>query len=136
MDMTWLLIGIIFLGFIFIIAALFKQKDHSYIDEKMETILDEFIEQINLENEQILNKIKQSQQDYLHMVNEKISRLEARIEKMEADQETPVINMKYKEVLRLAQNGHSIDEIAKKTQIGHGEIEFILGLFKKGFKYV
>lgn len=136
MDMTWLQIGIIFLGFILIIVALFKPKDHSYIDEKVETILEEFIEQINLENEQILNKIKQTQQDYLHTVNEKIRKLEARIDKIEANQETPVINLKYKEVLQLSQNGHSIDEIAKKTQIGHGEIEFILGLFKKGFKYV
>lgn len=138
MDMTSLQIGIIFLGFILIIAALFKPKDHSYIDEKVETVLEEFIEQINLENEQILNKIKQTQQDYLQMVNEKISKLEARIEKIEEDQviPAPAINLKYKEVLQLSQNGHSVDEIAKKTQIGHGEIEFILGLFKKGFKYV
>jgi len=129
---------LLFLGMLFIILSFFRPKEDFFVEEKMEKIFEDFMEQINMENEQILDKMKHAQEDFSKEIESKIKQLEERMNNLEKNQvmHSPQINQKYKQVLELYQNGDSIDLIAKKTKIGHGEIQLILELFKKGFNYV
>ena len=137
-DIVWVQIGMLFLGIIFIIVGLFKPKDNSLAEEQIEKMFEDFILQIDVENEEILKRIKQAQNEYPTQFNQKLKQIEQRIDKLEQGINQPLsppINQKYEEVLKLHQEGIDLDSIAKRTQMGHAEIKLILELSKKGFKY-
>ena len=140
-DIVWLQIILLFLGIIFIIIALFRPKDNTFIEGKVEGIFEDFITQINVENEEIINRIKDAQNQLPFQINEKINLLEKRVEKIEREysnnyKASVQMNQKYEEVLSMYENGEDVNNIAKKTNMGHAEIKLILELSKKGFKYV
>lgn len=137
-DIVWLQLGLMFIGILFIIIGLFKRKDTHFTEEKIESLFEEFITRMDIENEEIISEIKKAQNEVPHGLKEILNELEHRIQKIEQGESISVqspIKQKYEEVLKLYQAGENIDNIAKKTQIGHGEILLILELSKKGFKY-
>ncbi|WP_161937285.1 DUF2802 domain-containing protein, partial [Tepidibacillus decaturensis] len=69
-------------------------------------------------------------------LNRKMKNVEERLDKIERDKGTNHVNPRYAQIFELYQSGASIDAIAKKMKMGHGEIELILELAKKGLKYV
>lgn len=148
-DIVWLQIVLLFLGIILIIIALFRPKDNQFIEEKIENIFENFITQIDIENEEIIKKIKQTQSQFPIHLSNNIEKLEERINRLEqaktgqasiaASVETILpVNQghKFEQVLNLYNAGEDVDSIAKKTKMGHAEIKLILELSKKGFKYV
>ncbi len=146
MSLNWIQWILLFIGIILIVSALFKPKDSPFSEEKIEELLEQFIEQMNMENEEIFDKMKKAQANFSQEIHVKLKELEDKIHTFEqkadkavhhdeATKALPEINQKYKQVLNLYQEGATIDLIAKKTQIGHGEIKLILELMKKGFHY-
>ncbi len=148
LDIIWVQLVLLFIGILFIIIAMFRPKENSFIEEKTEKIFEDFITQMDLENEEVIKKIKQIQNELPLKLKEKMELLERRLEKVEQQniiqpfnqeskqESNPQINQKYEEVFRLYESGESVDSIAKKTKMGHAEIKLILELSRKGFKYV
>lgn len=163
-DLIWVEIILIFLGISFFIFAFFKPQDNNQqFEERVEKLLEDFIVQIDLENEEMLNRIKSVQSDTPTNIGARLGKIEQKIEQLEQikqtgplmdlDQSTQfeqkrqleqteisnskpaVINHKYEEIINLYRNGDDIDTIAKKVQMGHAEITLILELSKKGFNY-
>jgi len=143
------IIQIIFIsiGVIFIIIALFRPKNNSDLEAMIEKMFEDFIMQVDLENEDMVNRIKQSQSKLpqeilikLNLLEQKINKLEHESQKEETTissvKETSPINQKYIEVLKLHDNGSSIEEIVEKTLVSHAEVKLILELKKKDYKYV
>jgi len=132
---------LLFLGLLIIIFALFKTKDESVMEEQVEKVLEDFLAQIELENDELLKKISRNQNDITMELEKKISDLDKQIKnikdnyqtKVSTSKELPKLNPKYAEVYSLFKSGKNIDEIASKTKIGHGEIELIIELLKKGY---
>lgn len=145
-NIIWLEIILLFLGTIVIIIAFFRPKDNIFIEEKVEKILEDFITQVNIENDEMIKKISSTQREIPSTINEKIAKIEQRLEILERKPEpattnnsinmTPQTNQKYEEVLKLYESGEDVEAIVKQTQMGHAEVKLILELFKKGFKYV
>lgn len=155
-DLVWIELILIFLGLTVFIIAFFKPRDNvQQLEEKIESLFDDFITQVDLENEEMLNKIKLAQNNTPAHIDERLNKIEQKLEQLEQikylDQlkqteqseqteksvgKPVVINHKYEEIIKLYQNGEDIDKIAKKMQMGHAEIMLILELSKKGFNYV
>lgn len=139
-------------GIILIIIALFRTKKSSEVEEMIEKMFEDFIMQIDLENEDMINKIKMTTQNKLPFeIATKINTLEQQINVLELelkniksvnnediveDRFTPSVNKKYIEVLNLYKEGHNIEYIVEKTNITHAEIKFVLELSSKDFNYV
>lgn len=153
MDNILLQLIFISIGVLFIIIALFRPKNNSNLELMIEKMFEEFIMQIDLENEDIVNRIKQAQTKLPQEIMVKVNILEQRIKKLEKDfkdekefkdievittsvQNSNPVNQKYIEVLNLYNNGYSIEEIVEKTSVSHAEVKLILELKKKDFKYV
>lgn len=154
-DLIWIEIILIFLGITLFIIALFKPKDNTQqLEEKVERLFDEFITQIDVDNDEMLRRMKQLQVDTPTHLNERLAKIEQRLDLLELakneqrpeniiDEQRPesIINEqrprnnKYDIIINLYQNGEDIDSIAKKMQMGHAEIKLILELSKKGFNY-
>ncbi len=148
------LIQLIFIsvGIILIIIALFRPKKNSEIEEIIEKMFEDFIMQIDLENEDMINKIKLTTQNKVpYEIVTRISSLEQQINKLEQELnnakslkgdnliENEAIlsaNQKYIEVLKLHKAGSSIEDIVDDTHVSHAEVKFVIELSKKDFKYV
>ncbi len=148
------LIQLIFIsvGIILIIIALFRPKKNSEIEEIIEKMFEDFIMQVDLENEDMINKIKLTTQNKVpYEIVTRISSLEQQINKLEQELnnakslkgdnliENEAIlsaNQKYIEVLKLHKAGSSIEDIVDDTHVSHAEVKFVIELSKKDFKYV
>jgi len=137
MSGTWVQLLLFLFGIVIIFIAFFKPKEQRFIEDRVEKIIDEFTYQFSLENDELIKKIKESQQQFSVSVENKINHIEERLIRLERQQKpTPQINPKYQEVMRLYQNGEDVHQIARKTNMGHGEVELVIELMKKGFSYV
>lgn len=153
MENIWVQLIFVSVGVLFIIIALFRPKNNSNFESMIEKMFEDFIMQIDLENEDMVNRIKQTQSKLPQEIMSKVNILEQRIKKLEKDfkdekinkEEEDIItnvatnnpvNQKYIEVLKLYHNGHSIEDIVEKTSVSHAEVKLILELKKKDFKYV
>lgn len=151
-DLVWIEIILIFLGLVIFAIAFFKPKDsNQQFEEKIERLFEDFITQIDLENEEMLKKIKLVQNTTPAHIDERLAKIEQKLEQLEqttqseqlkqseqtehSNSKPAVLNHKYEEIIKLYQNGDDIDVIAKKMQMGHAEIMLILELSKKGFNY-
>ncbi|MFV9509831.1 DUF2802 domain-containing protein [Tepidibacillus sp. LV47] len=138
MGEIWVEILLFLFGVGIVVLAFFKPKDQQLMEEKIEKIIEDFTFQFSLENDEFIQKIKESQQQFFTKVEQKVNLIEERLNKLEKSQKTlsQQINPKYQEVMRLYQNGESIQQIARKTNMGQGEVELVIELMKKGFSYV
>lgn len=138
MGEIWVEILLFLFGVGIVVLAFFKPKDQQLMEEKIEKIIEDFTFQFSLENDEFIQKIKESQQQFFTNVEQKVNLIEERLNKLEKSQKTlsQQINPKYQEVMRLYQNGESIQQIARKTNMGQGEVELVIELMKKGFSYV
>lgn len=145
-DLVWIEITLVFLGITLCVIALFKPKDNTQqLEEKVERLFDEFIAQMDVENDEMLRRIKLLQVDTPAHLNERLAKIEQKIEFIEVAKneqrpeniikEPRARNNKHDNIINLYQNGEDIDSIAKKMQMGHAEIKLILELSKKGFNY-
>jgi hypothetical protein len=78
--------------------------------------------------EEQMNSIKEKAMDYNELSDSSLDKIEQFTESR--DNMIPVRN-KYKEVARLAKEGFSEIEIAKRLNMGKGEIQMVLSLQKK-----
>ncbi|WP_176717270.1 DUF2802 domain-containing protein [Vulcanibacillus modesticaldus] len=146
-------VGLLTVGIIFIIIALFKPKNDGISEDKIEKMFEDFLLQIEIENEEILKKIKLTHTEIYSQLEKELRTLEKRVTEIESrlvtseatstgsyitpnDENSYQLNAKYEEVLKLYNSGYSIDEVAQKTNISHAEIKLILGLKQKGYKNV
>lgn len=153
MDNILLQLIFISVGILFIIIALFIPKNNSNMESMIEKMFEDFIMQIDLENEDMLHRIKQAQSKLPQEILTKVNILEQRIKKLEKDvrdekeikdvvgitttvKENNPVNQKYIEVLKLYNDGYSIEDIVEKTLVSHAEVKLILELKKKDFNYV
>ncbi len=139
------LIGIIFIFLSFTMKN--KNQDHSRINSSDNNT--SYIETINLllleieeENKNIEKKIvsleseliKQFQTE-IELVNKRIEKIEKNINEVKDDkfikQPFNQIYTKYNSIIDLYNKGMDIGDIAKETNMGKGEIEFIIGLWLK-----
>lgn len=138
-SIIWLEIGLLFFGLLFIASSFFKQKDKSFTDEKVDKVLEDFIVQMEIENEEMIAKLQNMQKEVPQQLIDRLISLEKRLEKLEKtppQQQFPLkVNQKYEDVIKLFDAGEDIDAIAKKTNMGHAEIKLILELSKKGLNY-
>ncbi|MGD9677144.1 MAG: DUF2802 domain-containing protein [Vulcanibacillus sp.] len=143
------IIQIIFIsiGVIFIIIALFRPKNNSDLEAMIEKMFEDFIMQIDIENEDMVNRIKQTQTQLPQEILAKLNFLEQKIKELEQEakneedsisdaKEKNSANQKYIDVLKLHDSGCSIEEIVEKTYVSHAEVKLILELKKKDYKYV
>ncbi len=150
MDNVLLQLIFICVGIILIVIALFRPKKTSDLEEMIEKMFEDFIMQIDIENEDMINKIKQTTQNKIpqeivvkiNFLEQKINKLEQELNnnvsiKNETENDTShAANQKYIDVLKLHKAGYDIEEIVNKTLVSHAEVKFILELSKKDFKYV
>ncbi|WP_339063273.1 DUF2802 domain-containing protein [Tepidibacillus marianensis] len=137
MEAIWTQLMLFLFGIVIIVLAFFKPKDQQFIEEKVEKIIEEFTFQFSLENDELMKRIKESQQQFAVNTDQKMNQIEERLTKIERQQKPiPQINPKYQEVMKLYQNGEAIQQIARETNMGHGEVELVIELMKKGFSYV
>lgn len=138
MSIHFIEVILLLLGTIVIFVSLIIQR-RARPEENLEKIIDNFILQINEDNQALLKRLKKTSQDKLTRMDEKISLLEQRISQFESfhieHKSLPLEHSKYEKILQMHQEGKTIDEIAKSLNVGHGEIELILDLAKKGFHY-
>lgn len=139
-------------GIIFIIIAFFRPSENVIVEKKIERILDDFVTRIDIDNDEMIIKIKQSQEKMSNNYDNKIKILEEKIsdlknnsnvmtianDKTQASSEevSVQLNDKYQEVIKLYQSGISVESIVKETGISHAEIKLIIELNKKVIKNV
>ncbi len=136
MSIEVLEIFLILVGIAFLIYGWRKNSNQS--ESKMVELINDLMLQIDEDNKEFLFRIKNVNQELKLSIDDKIEELEKRLtqlEKSNKENNLKVINPKYSSVFELYQTGKTIDEIAKELNLGHGEIQLIIELLKKGFPY-
>lgn len=133
------------LGVAIIFAAIFKKKSMDEPSTEVEQLLHQFMEEMETENERLMSKITEQ----TDRVNKELLLRDKKIEQLMADfmnlrqqhdqlkkelsntsSSSPIAN-RYKEVFHLFEQGLTIDEVAKKTGMGKGELLLITQLAKE-----
>lgn len=142
-DLIWIEIILIFLGISLIIIALFKPKDNNQqFEEKVENLLEDFITQIDLENEEMIDKIKLAQSDSSANIDVRLRVIEQRIEQLEqVKQNSQSMNIaqsaqsaqldqskQLEETKQLEQTDH----LNNKPAVFNQKYEEIINLYQKG----
>ena len=136
---TWILLLMITVGSVFVLVAIIKQKENTNEPE-----LNPKIEEIDTMSQSILKDFDQKYQELLflyNLIDEKQKNVseqpllapKATIDyKIEANADTDRgINPRFNNVIKLKNSGLTIDEIAKKLDMGKGEVSLIINLGAK-----
>ena len=124
------------IGIALIIYGFKKGNEHH--DGKMHEIMNDLVLQMDEDNKELLLRIKNANQDLKAKLDNRLVELEKRIAKIEQatrEEKQSTLNPKFEKVIELYQTGKTINQIAKECRMGHGEIQLIVELLKKGFPY-
>lgn len=137
------------LGIGVVLYAALKGKpepEHAPPDKELETSLQEFMDELEKENQYLLQTIEQLQSGLKREIaadRERIAKLEEKVERFlerSGNRETArepeaaptlVFNEHYSRVVTMAKEGRTPEQISKDTGIGMGEIQMILNLVKR-----
>lgn len=126
-----------------------SKKTEEALVKKMEAALEQYMADIEQENEELIKLVAQMKEDYasrLSAVQEQIVELGQRVVELErsahptneepsAEQETIVpretIRDRYAELVTLYDAGKSLDSISRQTGIQRGEVQLILQLAER-----
>ncbi|MBZ4645891.1 MAG: hypothetical protein PWR27_18 [Petroclostridium sp.] len=94
------------------------------------TDLDEKVKSVFEVDGSLSNKIGEANSliEHLNQLQEKLGNISCN--STENGSTTYISNPKYIEILRMAENGISVREIAKKLNVGQGEVQLLLGIKK------
>ena len=123
-------------GIAFILYGLKKGSEPN--DRKMLEIMNDLVLQMDEDNKDLLLRIKNANQELKAKLDKRLEEHDKRIIKLEqttGEGHRTKLNSKYDKVIELYQTGKTMDQIAKECNMGHGEIQLIVELLKKGFPY-